>query len=66
MEPGERVWNTLSTEEAEGGEISATEAYSAEEPGDYRFRSVAYTGEETYVSDSETVEFVEEMGADLF
>ena len=66
MEPGEDVWKNLTTEEADAGEISATEPYSAEEPGDYRFRSVAHTEQASYASEVEVVEFVEEMGTDLF
>ena len=65
-EPGEEAWNVLEQQEAEKGESQISEPFHAETEGRYRFRSVAETGTENYVSETEEVEFVEDPGAEVF
>lgn len=62
---GEDVWETLTETDETGNEISLTEAYSSEQPETYQFRSKVSTGRETYTSDTEVVEFVEEINNQL-
>lgn len=66
QEPGASAWNVLGAEEVDGAESAIQESYTTDKPGEYRFRAVAETRENRYVSETEVVEFVEEIESDLF
>jgi hypothetical protein len=61
QEPAEQVWNILESEKVNGSESAISESYTADIPGEYRFRSVVEAGGEQYVSEAEVVEFVDEI-----
>jgi hypothetical protein len=61
QEPGEQVWNVLDSEEVQGSESAMSESYTTDTPGEYRFRSVVEAGGESYTSETEVVEFVDEI-----
>jgi hypothetical protein len=61
QKPGEQIWYALESEEVQGGESAISESYTTDTPGEYRFRSVVEAGGETYTSETEVVEFVDEI-----
>lgn len=65
QEPGDRVWSVLDAEDVQGTETAVAESYTTDEPGEYRFRSVVEADEERYVSETEVVEFVEDIENDF-
>ena len=58
-EEGEDSWDVLAEAEGEEQEITMHETYSSEEPETYEFRSVVSSEDTQYVSQEETVTFLE-------
>lgn len=65
--PGSDEWEELERQKADSRPEAFTYAFheEVEEPGDYRFRGVAYENEDVEASDREVVEFVEEIESSL-
>lgn len=61
LKPGEQEWDILEAEEPVEKEGSIAKSYNPEDLGEYSFRAVAYTDEETYISETENLEVVEEL-----
>jgi hypothetical protein len=57
-------WETLETAEPEDGEAVLSSAYTPDSTGEYEFRAVAHA-EDTYRTESEYVEFMEDVGTDV-
>lgn len=58
LEPGEEAWKVLDQDNVTGDQARLDGSYNPENFGEYRFRAVAITGNETYQSDQERLEVI--------
>lgn len=61
LEPGDNTWNVLESQQASEDDASIDLSYSPEVAGEYHIRAVAFTDNQSYVSEVETVEVVDEL-----
>lgn len=61
LKPGEQEWELLEAEEPVEEEVRITRRCNPEKLGEYSFRGVAYTGDEIYMSETETLEVLDEL-----